>query len=65
MSSLFKKISLRVGGALIIVPGGIGVTPFRSILKYLFDTKDVRTVTFSYTGGGEQDFVYGDVFDTA
>ena len=50
---------------LVFIAGGIGVTPFRSMVKYMIDTKQSRTVTLLYSARSEQDFAYRDVFEQA
>ncbi len=50
---------------LAFIAGGIGVTPFRSMLKYLTDTNDPRAVTLLYSERTAADLSYGDVFSAA
>lgn len=50
---------------LVFIAGGIGVTPFRSMVKYLVDTEDKRGVTLFYSNQTPHDIVYKDVFDEA
>lgn len=50
---------------LVFIAGGIGVTPFRSMIKYLVDKKEKRDVTMFYACASETDFVYTDLFDLA
>lgn len=50
---------------LVFIAGGIGVTPFRSMIKYLVDTDDRRDVAMFYSAKNPQEFVYTDVFDVA
>lgn len=47
---------------LVFIAGGIGITPFRSILKYLIDTKQKRTITLLYTSLIPQEIVYEEIF---
>ncbi len=49
----------------IFIAGGIGVTPFRSMLKYLLDTHQRRPITLFYANKAVEDIVYKDVFDRA
>lgn len=51
--------------ALVFIAGGIGITPFRSMLKYLLDTKERRDVTLIYSASTNKDILYRDVFDAA
>lgn len=47
------------------IAGGIGITPFRSMVKYLLDTKDKRDIIVVYTAKNTNDFVYKEIFDAA
>lgn len=47
------------------IAGGIGVTPFRSMIKYLVDTNEQRDVTLLYSANTAEDIAYADVFETA
>jgi ferredoxin-NADP reductase/Na+-translocating ferredoxin:NAD+ oxidoreductase RnfD subunit len=49
----------------VFIAGGIGITPFRSMMKYLLDTSDVRAVTLLYSERNAEEIVYRDVFDVA
>ncbi|MGA2910910.1 MAG: RnfABCDGE type electron transport complex subunit D [Candidatus Microgenomates bacterium] len=53
-----------MGKKLVFIAGGIGVTPFRSMVKYLIDTNQRRDIVLMYSAK-EGDFVYKDVFDQA
>lgn len=48
---------------LLFVAGGIGCTPFRSILKYLQDTGEQRKISLLYSTDSEERFAFLDVFD--
>ncbi|MEN9649430.1 MAG: hypothetical protein RL094_397 [Candidatus Parcubacteria bacterium] len=50
---------------IVFVAGGIGVTPFRSMAKYLIDSGEKRDVTLFYAAMTPQSFVYSDVFAEA
>jgi len=50
---------------LAFIAGGIGVTPFRSMIKYLVDTNDPRDVTLLYSERNVAELAYGDVFAAA
>jgi ferredoxin-NADP reductase/Na+-translocating ferredoxin:NAD+ oxidoreductase RnfD subunit len=50
---------------LVFIAGGIGVTPFRSMVQYLIDTKDARPVTLLYSNKTASEIAYKEVFDTA
>src|ERR1035437_1678303 len=50
---------------LVFIAGGIGITPFRSMIKYLIDTKQKRDIVLIYSNKTEMDIVYKDIFDQA
>ncbi len=50
---------------LVFIAGGIGITPFRSMIKYLLDTRQRRPITLFYGASTVHDFVYQEVFDQA
>lgn len=50
---------------LVFIAGGIGITPFRSMLKYLVDTKEKRDIILFYSNKKLEDVAYTDVFDDA
>lgn len=50
---------------LVFIAGGIGVTPYRSMIKYLIDTDERRMVTLLYSAKTAGEIVYKDVFDEA
>jgi ferredoxin-NADP reductase len=50
---------------LVFIAGGIGVTPFRSMLKYLVDTRQRRDIILIYANRTADDIVYNDVLDEA
>ena len=49
----------------VLIAGGIGITPFRSMVKYLLDTRQQRPLVLIYANSGEEDIVYTDVFKQA
>jgi glycine betaine catabolism B len=49
----------------VFIAGGIGITPFRSMLKYLLDTRQRRPITLFYANKSTDDIVYKDVLDRA
>ena len=49
----------------VLIAGGIGVTPFRSMIKSLLDSRQRRPITLFYSATTLNDFVYKDVFDRA
>ncbi len=48
---------------LVFVAGGIGITPFHSIIKFLYDTKQERNITFLYSVNTEHEMVFQDLFE--
>jgi ferredoxin-NADP reductase/Na+-transporting NADH:ubiquinone oxidoreductase subunit NqrB len=50
---------------LVFIAGGIGVTPFRSMIKYLSDKKEKRDITLIYSVRTEDEIAYRDIFDEA
>ncbi len=50
---------------LAFIAGGIGVTPFRSMVQHLVDTKDARPVTLLYSNKKASEIAYKDTFDAA
>ena len=50
---------------LVFIAGGIGVTPFRSMIKYLIDTKEKRDIAMVYANKTPTDIAYKDFFDSA
>lgn len=51
--------------ACVFIAGGIGVTPFRSMIKYLLDKQEKRPITLLYAVKNSQEAVYKDIFDLA
>lgn len=50
---------------LCFIAGGIGITPFRSMIKYLLDTNQKRDIVLLYSVKTGADIVYRDIFDLA
>lgn len=50
---------------LVFIAGGIGVTPFRSMIKFLTDTKQKRDIVLLYAASDPSEFMYQDVFAAA
>lgn len=48
---------------LVFIAGGIGITPFRSIIKYLLDVREKRDIILLYSNYTPADIVYKDIFD--
>ncbi|HEX9012377.1 MAG TPA: RnfABCDGE type electron transport complex subunit D [Anaerolineaceae bacterium] len=49
----------------VFIAGGIGVTPFRSMIQYLLDTHQPRPITLFYSNPNAGEIVYQGVFDRA
>jgi ferredoxin-NADP reductase len=50
---------------MVWIAGGIGVTPFRSMAKYLIDTKQHRDVVLFYAIANADELAYMDIFTQA
>jgi len=50
---------------LVFLAGGIGITPFRSMVKYLLDTQQWRDIVLIYVNKTADEIVYSDVFSAA
>jgi ferredoxin-NADP reductase/Na+-translocating ferredoxin:NAD+ oxidoreductase RnfD subunit len=50
---------------LVFVAGGIGITPFRSMVKFLIDEGQKRDIVLVYAAATEEEIVFRDVFDRA
>lgn len=50
---------------LVFVAGGMGVTPYHSIFKWLHDTEEIRPIKFIYAVKTEDDIIFQDTFDAA
>jgi len=50
---------------LIFIAGGIGLTPFHSMLTWLADTNEQRNIKFMYAVRSEQDIIFQDTFARA
>jgi ferredoxin-NADP reductase len=50
---------------LVFVAGGIGITPFRSMLKYLADTGERRDIVMLYSNRSAEDIAYADILEEA
>lgn len=49
----------------VFIAGGIGITPFRSMIKYLIDTNQKRDITLFFSNKTTDEIVYKDIFDEA
>jgi glycine betaine catabolism B len=50
---------------LAFIAGGIGITPFRSMLKYLLDERERRDIVMLYGNASADDIAYRDVLSAA
>jgi len=50
---------------LVFIAGGIGITPFRSMLKYLLDMRQQRDIVVFYVNRNVDEIVYRDVLNAA
>jgi ferredoxin-NADP reductase len=50
---------------LVFLAGGIGITPFRSMLKYLLDMKERRDIVLFYANRTADEIAYSDVLSEA
>lgn len=50
---------------LVFLAGGIGITPFRSMIKYLLDKKENRDIILFYSNKLQTEIMYADVFSEA
>ncbi len=49
----------------VFIAGGIGITPFRSMIKYLLDTNQKRPIVLIYSNKTKDEIVYTDIFAEA
>jgi ferredoxin-NADP reductase len=49
----------------VFIAGGIGITPFRSMIKYLADTKKQRDIVLFYANRHAGDIIYRDVWENS
>lgn len=50
---------------LAFIAGGIGITPYRSMIKYLLDTNQSRDIVLLYGARRQEDVMFRDLFDRA
>jgi ferredoxin-NADP reductase/Na+-translocating ferredoxin:NAD+ oxidoreductase RnfD subunit len=50
---------------LVFIAGGIGITPFRSMLKYLLDMKQQRDIILFYANSTADEIAYKDILSEA
>jgi ferredoxin-NADP reductase/Na+-translocating ferredoxin:NAD+ oxidoreductase RnfD subunit len=62
--SSYKK-SLLSAGQNTHIAGGIGITPFRSMIKYLLDTNETRDIVLLYAVNSLNELAYKEIFEAA
>jgi glycine betaine catabolism B len=50
---------------LVFIAGGIGITPFRSMIKFLLDKEEKRDIVIFYSNKTKNDIVYKNLLDQA
>lgn len=50
---------------LVLIAGGIGITPFRSMIKFLIDNNSRRPIILFYANKTASEIMYKDIFDQA
>ncbi len=55
----------NINKKLVFIAGGIGITPFRSMIKYMLDNNERRPVVLFYSNWKYDDIAYKDIFDKA
>ena len=58
-------LPLNPGTPLVWIAGGIGITPFRSMAKYIADTGENHQITLSYSLRESSEALFTDIFDAA
>ena len=51
------------GQKLAFIAGGIGITPFRSMIKYLIDRDEKRDIVMLYSARASTDLAYQEIFE--
>src|ERR1700731_4179463 len=75
MDSRIKFVGAQIAGdftlpsdpkqKLVFIAGGIGITPFRSMLKYLLDMGERRDIVLFYVNRTADDIAYKDILSEA
>jgi ferredoxin-NADP reductase len=55
----------RTNQKVVFIAGGIGITPFRSMAKYLIDKQESRPITLLYSAKTANDIAYKEIFEQA
>jgi ferredoxin-NADP reductase len=54
-----------VNQKLVFIAGGIGITPYRSMFKYMIDRDEKRPITLFFSNRTQDEIVYQDILDEA
>ena len=75
MNSETKIVASQIAGDFVLphdpkqkvvfIAGGIGVTPYRSMIKYLLDKQEQRSIALLYAARTAEDIAYQEVFEAA
>lgn len=55
----------QTAAKLVFIAGGIGITPFYSMIKYIVDSNQKRDIVLFYSSRTEKDIAFRSVFDEA
>jgi len=58
-------LSKNLAEKTVFIAGGIGITPFRSMMQYVLDKNEPRSIILLYTSKTELELAYRDVFERA
>ena len=61
---VFSHIALADKGPVIMIAGGIGVTPMLSMLRYMADTGDTRSLLLIWSLRSKADMIFADEFES-
>lgn len=50
---------------LLLIAGGVGITPYRSMVKHLIDTGQKRDIILLYLAKSQDEFMFKGIFDSA
>jgi len=59
---IYGHLDLKSSRELIMIAGGIGITPMLSILRYLLDNKSDRKITLIWSNRTHEEVIYPDEF---
>ncbi|KKQ42103.1 MAG: Oxidoreductase FAD/NAD(P)-binding domain protein [Candidatus Levybacteria bacterium GW2011_GWB1_37_8] len=55
----------NLGTKLVFIAGGIGITPFRAITKWILDNKEPRDIILFFSNKTQENIVFEDIFKKA